>query len=305
MNNKNCKIEKKQLIGDLALFIVAIFWGLGFIAVKDALDSISPYYLLSIRFIFATLIMALIFFKKIKAITKKDLFAGFIIGLFLFAGFATQTIGIKYTTASNSAFLTGVNVIMVPFLVWLIYKKKPDIYSFIGALLSIVGIGLITIKSDFVFNFGDLLTLLCALFFAMHIVSIGNYAKKHDPIILTILQLGYTAVFSTIAALLFETAPQTINMDIVLSSVYQILFATVFAFLIQNIAQKITSSSHTAIILSTESVFGTIFAVLILKENLTFQMIIGFILIFISIITITTKPNIRLSKNVETLENTN
>lgn len=292
----NSKIKNKQLIGDLALFIVAIFWGLGFIAVKDALDSISPYYLLSIRFIFATLIMALIFIKKIKAITKKDLFAGLIIGLFLFAGFATQTVGIKYTTASNSAFLTGVNVIMVPFLVWLIYKKKPDIYSFIGALLSILGIGLITIKGDFVFNFGDLLTLLCALFFAMHIVSIGNYAKKHDPIILTILQLGYTAVFSTIAALLFESAPQTINMDIVLSSAYQILFATVFAFLIQNIAQKITSSSHTAIILSTESVFGTIFAVLILKENLTFQMIIGFILIFISIITITTKPRINCLK---------
>ncbi|UFH66655.1 DMT family transporter [Clostridium cadaveris] len=285
----NFNLKKKSLYADIALLIVAIVWGAGFVASKEALEVAKPLYILAIRFSLSFILMSIIFFKHLKKINKDDLKAGLIIGSILFLAFATQTIGLQYTQASTQAFLTGTNVVMVPFLYWAISKKKPDIYSVSSAILSLIGIALLTVQGGFTLNIGDALTLVCAFFFACHIVAVGYFAQKKDPIILTILQFGVAAVFSIVLAVFNEPFPINITFRGGFSLIYLGLFSTLIAFLLQTMAQKHTSSSHTAIILCTESVFGSLLSVLILKETFTISMIIGSILVFIGIIVSETK----------------
>ncbi|MGH4051428.1 MAG: DMT family transporter [Clostridium sp.] len=290
--------KKKSILADVSLLLVALVWGGGFIAVKGALDSVSPFYIVALRFGISVLIMLLIFRNKIKLITKRDLKIGTMVGFLLFLGFAAQTIGMKYTTAGKNAFLTGTNVVIVPFLYWAISKKKPDVYSLISAFLCFVGIGLLTLGSRMHFSIGDSLTLLCAVFFAAHIVAVGFFAKKVDVIILVIIQLGSAAVFSIIAALIFEPKPQPLNLDTILAIGYLGIFSTMLAFLVQNVAQKYTTASHAAIILCLESVFGSILSVIILDEIFTPKMVLGCLIIFIAIITTETKWDFSKRKNI-------
>jgi len=294
--------KKKSLYADMSLFIVAILWGGGFVAVKDALDNITPMYIMAMRFGLSFALMAIIFWKKIKKVTKKDLAAGTVVGIFLFTAFTAQTVGLQYTTAGKQAFLTGTNVVIVPFLVWILHKKAPDIYTVIAAFLSLLGIGLLTVQGSVLsINLGDMLTLLCALLFAAHIVSVGYYAEKIDPIILAAAQLGAAAVFSVISALIFEPVPKALDLSGIWAVCYLGIFSTMVAFLIQTVAQKYTYSTHAAVILCTESVFGSIFAVLILHDKFSVEMILGCILIFVAILTSETKWSFikirRLQKN--------
>lgn len=286
---KMTKDKKRNFLADLSLLIVALIWGGGFIAVKDALNSISPFYMMAIRFSLATIMMLLVFFKKIKILKRKDLVIGSIVGLFLFAGFAVQTIGMKYTSAGKNAFLTATNVVIVPFLSWIIYKKKPDGYSIAAAFLTLMGIAFLSLQNGFAIGLGDSLTLLCAVFFAVHIVLVGYFAKNNDPIILTMVQLGLSAVLSLVAALFFEKAPTGLGFDAYRAIGYLGFFSTFIAFLIQNVAQKYSQPTHAAIILCLESVFGSVFAVLLLHDVFTIKMIIGCILIFFAIILSETK----------------
>ncbi|MBX4259228.1 DMT family transporter [Clostridium estertheticum] len=282
-------LKEKSILADMSLLIVALIWGGGFIAVKDALDSVSPFYIMAIRFSISVLIMLLVFRKKIKYITKNYLFNGTIVGLLLFLGFAAQTIGMKYTTAGKNAFLTGTNVVIVPFLYWIISKKRPDVFSLISAFLCFIGIGMLTIDSGIHIGLGDGLTLLCAVFYAAHIVAVGFFARKVDVILLVIIQLGACALFSIIAALIFEPVPQSLNSSTMFALIYLGIFSTMLAFIVQNVAQKYTTSTHTAIILCLESVFGCILSVVMLHEIFTSKMILGCLTIFLAIITTETK----------------
>ncbi|MFT5873643.1 MAG: drug/metabolite transporter (DMT)-like permease [Clostridium sp.] len=281
--------KKKSILADLSLLLVALFWGGGFIAVKGALDSLTPFYITAMRFSISAIIMSLIFRKKVRHITKHELKAGAVVGLLLFLGFTAQTVGMKYTTAGKNAFLTGTNVVIVPFFYWVISKKRPDTFSLISAFMCFIGIGMLTLDGGIRIGLGDGLTLLCAVFFAAHIVSVGFFIKKVDAILLVIIQLSVAAVFSIIAALIFEPIPQPLNTNTMFAIGYLAIFSTMVAFFIQNIAQKYTTPTHAAIILCLESVIGSILSVIMLNEIFTFKMILGCLTIFIAIITTETK----------------
>ncbi|MBU3181877.1 DMT family transporter [Clostridium psychrophilum] len=281
--------KKKSVIADISLLIVAIIWGGGFIAVKGALDSFSPFYIMAMRFGISVIIMLFIFRKRIKHITIYEVKVGSLVGLLLFLGFAAQTVGMKYTTAGKNAFLTGTNVIIVPFLYWIISKKKPDTFSLVSAFMCFIGIGMLTLDGGLHIGLGDSLTLLCSVFFAAHIVSVEYFIKNVDPILLVIIQLGSAGIFSIISALICEPVPHSLNSGTIFAIFYLAVFSTMIAFIIQNIAQKYTTSTHAAIILCLESVFGSIFSVTILHEIFTFKMILGCLTILIAIITTETK----------------
>jgi len=281
--------KRSSLFADISLLLVAIIWGGGFIAVKDSLDVLTPYYQMALRFSISTLLMYIVFYNKVKKINKNQFKHGAIIGVFLFLGFAFQTVGIKYTTAGKSAFLTAVYVVLVPFLQWIIIKRKPDNYSIVGAVICLLGISFLTLQGGFSLNYGDGLTLICAFAFAGQILAIGKYVELDDPLILTIVQLGVAAVLSLIVALVFEPIPTHMNLRAISSILYLAVFSTTLAFLVQNIAQKYTSSTHAAIILSLESFFGAVFSVFFFNEIFNIAMIAGCILIFIAIITTETK----------------
>lgn len=281
--------KKRSLYADLSLLLVAIIWGSGFIVIKKALSYIHPIYILVIRFSISAVLMGLIFWKRLKKMNKEDLKAGTLIGLFLFMAFLTQTIGLKYTTVSKQAFITGSNVVIVPFLYWAITRKRPDNYEFIAAILCFMGVSMLSFEGSLSIGLGEGLTMICALFFACHIVSIGNYTKEHDPIVLTIIQFAAAAVFSLIVALIFKIELGQMTKSVGLSMLYLAVVSTLIAFGIQNVAQKYTSSTHAAIILSMESVFGSLFSVLLLGELFTFKLFLGSLIVLISIITAETK----------------
>jgi drug/metabolite transporter (DMT)-like permease len=290
--------KKKTLYADLSLLLVAIIWGSGFVVTKNALDHVTPYYLLFFRFIAATIILSIVFFKKIKEASKQDIKAGIIIGLFLFAAFATQTVGLQYTEAGKQAFITATNVVMVPFIYWIISKKRPDKFDLAAAFLCLVGIGILSLNDDLTMGYGDILTLLCAVMFALHISSTGYFAKELDPYVITIVQFLVASILSLIFALLFEGTNIKLGSNTIFPILYLAIFSTMTAFLIQTVAQKYTSSTHAAIILSLEAVFGSTFSIIFLKEPLTIRFFIGCVAILMSVITSETKWEFLKTKEI-------
>ena len=138
--------SKKIIIADLGLALVAVLWGGGFVAVKDAVNDVAPFYLIAARFVISGLVLSLFYFKRLKGAKIQDIKGGILVGIFLFLGFTTQTIGALYTTAGKQAFLTGVNVVIVPFMAWIMYRNRLDIYSVIASILCLIGIGFLTLK---------------------------------------------------------------------------------------------------------------------------------------------------------------
>lgn len=284
--NKN----KNTLIADCSLLLAAVIWGSGFTATQMALDSgFLPLTTMALRFGIAAVLMSIIFIKKLKKINREDIKAGSVVGFFLFTAFASQTVGLQFTTPSKNAFLTASNVILVPFIYWFMTKKKPDIFSVMAAFMCVSGIAFISLEKDLTLGIGDSLSLLCAILFAFHISSTGFYSQKVDTTVLSVTQMWFAAVLAFIGSFFTESFPKTVPISGILSIIYIGVFSTMVAFFIQTTAQKYTTPTKTAIILSTEALFGTIFSVIILKEIITLKMIIGGIAIFLAIITAETK----------------
>ena len=273
-------------LASLGLIITAAIWGFAFVVVKDSLDYMGAVYMIAFRYTLAAVVMSLIFIKRWKYLNKKTVLHGLITGSFLFIAYITQTIGCKYTTAGKNAFLTTIYVILIPFICWIMYKKRPGWYVFVAAFLSITGIGLLALGTgdSAGLNAGDSLTLICGFFFAMHIVFSERYADKgDDPLLLTLLQFIVSALFGWILAPFFDGVPPFAalsNPRIIISLLYLGLFSTMVCFSLQNIGLKYVQSSLASILLSFESVFGVIFSTIILKERLTPRMTIGCCLIF-------------------------
>ena len=209
--------------------------------------------------------------------------------MFLFIAFVFQTIGISYTTASKNAFLTAINVVIVPFIGFILYKRPLDKYGIISSIIAILGIGILSLDVDFTINFGDFLTIICAFGFAFHIFFTGEFVKKHNPIVLTVVQFSVATVLSLIVQILFNEIKIEAQMSSIMGVLYLGVFSTTVAFLLQTVCQKDVSETKSAIILSLESVFGTILSVIILHEVLTIRMVIGCLVIFSAIIISETK----------------
>lgn len=275
-------------VADLALVLTALIWGSAFPVSQYAIDSnMSTSLILLLRFSIASIILLILFFKKIKTITKKEFQYGIIAGAFLFLGFYTQTIGLKYTTPSNNAFITAIYVIMVPFITMFVFKKRPKTKFFFLPLITFLGVVILTYSpsSNVLLSKGDLLTLLCALFFALHISYLGIVSKKVDVIKMTFLQMITASVLSLLFFVFYDKLVIT-NIDYtkgILSILYLGIFSTCLCFFIQTYAQSNTSPSKAAMILSTEALFGSLFSVILKIEPFTINLLIGGSLILLTI----------------------
>lgn len=274
----------KIFAADFSLMLAALFWGLGFVAMKDALESFPTFWLLVLRFSSGTALMAALFRKRLSGISFHDLKAGIIIGVFLFLGFSSQTLGLNYTTPGKQAFLTATYVVIVPLLSWAIRKRFPGMLSFLASFVCLVGMAMLTLQEGLAIGAGDTLTLVCAVFFACHILAIEHFAKKTDPVILAIIQIFVVGLLSLPFALAFETWPGFNGGSGLWSIAFTVLFCTVFAFAVQNVAQKFTPSTHTAIILSLESVFGALAGIYFVGEVFTARMAAGCALILAAVL---------------------
>lgn len=278
-------------LANLGMILTAFIWGFAFVVVKDSVDSVPPVYMLAFRFTIAFVGLSLVFCKKLVKITKSDLFCGGFLGFWLFISYFFQTVGIQYTTAGKNAFLTTIYVVIVPFLHWIINKKKPDRYCIMAAFLAVDGIGLLSLQGDMTINIGDILTIVCGFGYASHMIYIDKYTESHDPVILTILQIGTAAVISWVFAPFFDGGfPMAVFSRRLLSGMlYLGLGSTMIAFLLQNVCQKYTTPTSASLFLSLESVFGVLCSLVFLEEYLTMRMTAGCVLIFVAIIMAETK----------------
>lgn len=292
--------KKMNILPQLGILLATIIWGFSFVVVKDALDLIPPVYMTAIRFSLAAIFLAIVFCKKLKCINKKYLIAGAVLGFFLMAGTALQTVALQTTDAGVCAFLTTAYVVWSPFLAWGIFKKRPNRQCVIGAAFAIVGIGCLSLTNGFHMGFGELLTLLCGVCFALHIVFADKFTETQDPILISVLQMVFAAIFGWIVAPIYDG-----RMDVSmfggsqfwLAVLYMGILSTGICFLLQVVAQKRLAVTTAAILLSMESVFGTIFSAIFLQEMMNTRKIIGFVLMFaavlISQVTITVKKSHR------------
>ncbi|MSS64704.1 DMT family transporter [Velocimicrobium porci] len=274
----------KKYLAMGGLVIVTVIWGGGFVASDMALDSFGPFQIMAIRFLLATILMGIISIKELKKIEKEEWKAGFFMGCALFIGFALQIIGLQYTTPSKNAFLTATNVVIVPFISFVIYRKKVNVNGIIGAILAIVGVGILSLEKNFSLGIGDGLTLICAVGFAFQIFLTSEYVEKYRATILNFVQMLTAFVLSFICMILSGQTNFIITTRGVLSVIYLGVVSTTITYLIQTACQKYVDETKAAIILSLESVFGTFFSILILSEQITMRMVIGCILILTAVI---------------------
>ncbi len=271
-------------LATLGLLLVTLIWGGGFVVSDIALSYFQPFQILTFRFLISFIAMFIMCLPIIKTINKKEIKAGMLLGGFLFLGFAFQIVGLKHTTASKNAFLTALNVVMVPFLAYYLGKKQLNKSSIIGAVLSLVGVGLLSLNQDLSLNFGDVLTIICAIFFALHIYYTGKYVEDCRASVLNMMQMGIAFICALLASIIFKEGLPSINMEGSLAILYLGLISTFICYLLQTTCQRYIEESKAAIILCMESLFGSLLSVIILHEVFTFKMIIGCALILLGVI---------------------
>ncbi len=278
------KIKNKSLAAELGLLSITVIWGSAFVVVKNTTASVPTSYMIAIRFALASILMLIIFFKRIKKMDLRTVKNGAILAVLLYAAYYVQTVGVEYTTAGNNAFLTAIYVVVVPFLYWAVRNEKPGIYNIVSAFVCIAGIGLLSLHNGFSMNIGDTLSLLSGFAFAAQMVGISILTEKSDPILLSFTQFVFTAAISLTVALCTEQFPVTFAAGTVWSLLYIGIFSTLIALLMQTVCQKYVPPAKASLIMSLESLFGSLFGILFLNERLTVKTFFGFLLIFSAIL---------------------
>ena len=273
------------------LFLAAFIWGSSFFIMKDALVLLPVQYLLAIRFTAGAVLLGLLCWKKWARFTPDYLWRGAVIGAMLYTAYSVQTYGLTMTTPSKNAFLTAVYCVLVPFLYWAFARVKPDRYNVLAAVLCVAGVGLVSLTGDLSINPGDGLTLICAIFYAMHIVSVAKVSPGKDIYLLTVFQFAFAGLYAWIGGALTETFPAQAlaRPEVLLPLAYLAVMATTVALLFQNVGQVWSDPASASVILSLESVFGVLCSVLFAGDQVNGRMLAGFALIFVAVVCSETK----------------
>ena len=277
--------RRKALIADILLFSVAVFWGSNFVAIKSAVESTSAIaggsivggsmlYLL-LRYMVATGIFAAARPESWLKASRRDWKMGGLLGFFYLTGLVLQTIGLQRTSPGVSGFITAMSVAIVPFLYWAVSRRSPGKWQIIGALVATIGLGVLSLQGDFSIRWGDAITLLGALFYALHIMTTGFFAPKVRPATLAVTQM-----FVSTAALLVLT-PFFIHITLDLpwqvwaAVVWTALSGTIYAIFVQSWAQRYTTSTHAAILLGFEAVFAALLGIAFGMDSVTWRLLVG------------------------------
>ncbi|TCS83481.1 DMT family transporter [Tepidibacillus fermentans] len=286
---------KKRMIADLILLSVALIWGTTFVVVQNAIAILPPYTFNGIRFSIASILLLLyILMKNRKGVVdlgKKGWRSGIILGIFLFGGYAFQTIGLVYTTAAKAGFITGLSVVLVPLFSIFLLKILPKWPTILGVSLATIGLYLMTMIEGGRFAWGDTLVFLCAIFFALHIVFMGRFAPQYETLPLAWIQITTVALLNGIMMFFFDDFEQLsfhnfIQKDVLIAILITSLFATVFAYVAQTTFQSYTTPTRVAIIFAMEPVFAAITSYIVHDEVMNHWTIIGGLLIFIGMIMV-------------------
>ncbi|MBC8255744.1 MAG: DMT family transporter [Candidatus Marinimicrobia bacterium] len=262
-------MENKKHLAQVSLVLVTLIWGVTFIMVKDALNDAGPFAFGTLRFTIAGILTLAVVNKNIFTLSKTEFIGGLVCGFFLFGGYAFQNFGLMQTSASKSAFITSVSVLMVPIILYLFNIQQIKMKVWIAVLVATLGLYILLDPRGGMMNWGDILTFGCALGFAVHIIFQGYYVKKRVRILpFFLIQAWVVAGLSFINSLLFEPVFAIWSPRLVSALLVTGIAATFIAILIMIRAQQILTPSETAIIFAMEPVFAALFATIFAGEVL-------------------------------------
>jgi drug/metabolite transporter (DMT)-like permease len=280
----------KRLLADLALAFCALIWGVTFVVIKDALADISVIAYLAVRFGLAAVVMAAIYWRALRGLNSRTIWAGAQIGFFMFGGYIFQIAGLKFTTPSKAAFITGTCVIFVPILLAMFARCRIAGWIWSGAAAVLAGLYFLTVPLEGfgALNRGDPIVFGCAIMFALHMIFIARHVPHHSVAALSFLQVATTALFSAAllplaAALGWERPRVAWTGPVIFAILLTAIGATVICFSLQTWAQQYAAPSHAAILVSLEPVFAAITSFALGREHLTARILAGAALIFAGI----------------------
>lgn len=276
---KSGETRQRHMRADLVLLLLTLIWGSTFVMVKNAVAVVPPFTFLALRFGLAFLTMALVLVARRRYLTRHTVAAGMAMGLALLFGYGFQTAGIQYTAAGVSAFITGLSVVIVPVLAYPLLRQRPTAGVLLGIILATVGLGLLSLNEDLQLGYGELLTIGCAVCFALHIVLINRFAPSGDLLVLVAVQLLVASLGALLLAGGMESVVLPIPLFVLGAALFLALAATVFTTVMQMRLQPLTTATHAALIYTAEPVFGAIFAYLLLGEVLSLRGLAGCALI--------------------------
>jgi drug/metabolite transporter (DMT)-like permease len=250
---------KKQGLAIFSLLLVTIAWGAVFTMVKWTIAGMDLYYFLFLRFLLASAVLAVIFHRRLRRLDWQTVKAAALLGIFLAIAYASHTEGLRFTTASNSAFITCLYIVVVPFFAVLLYKEKIKPSSIIGLVVSVVGLYLLTQFSLAGINRGDYITLICSLTYALHIVFTRIMVLRHDVVSLVTLQLFFAALFFGVIAGIKGSFTLNITPIGIVTLLVSALICSALAFLVQSYVQRIVSATRVGLIITLEAPFGAFF----------------------------------------------
>lgn len=289
-----------RYLANLLLLVAGATWGAGFVAQSTAMDNIGPFLFIGLRFLVATILLAPFAWlesrKAVKPISKAHLGGFALTGMVLFLGMGLQQVGLIFTTVTNSGFLTGLYVVFVPFITVMVLRQPPHPVIWPAVLMTFTGIWMLAGGSLIDLNNGDLLTIACAVMWALQVILVGRFVGPSGrPLTLSFVQFGLTSMLGLGVGL----ATEAFDTTLVIATLPEILFAGVFAtglaFTLQVIGQRYTTAPQAAIFLSTESLFAALFGAIILGEKIPALGYAGGLLIFLAILLAELGPMLRPS----------
>lgn len=285
--------RSRRLRADLALVGNTLAWGSTFVLVKETIRGVSPLLFLALRFSLATIALVIVYWSDLRAARNRGaaVRAGMIAGCFLFFGYAFQTFGLRLTSAAKSGFITGLSIAAVPLVGALVYRTRPRLMEVVGVVCATAGLALMTgigsARGEALgIGRGDFLTLLCALSFAAHIVTLGHYAGAVGFEMLAVMQVATAALFSLSFCWWFEPPFIVWRASLVATVVFTGLVATAAAFTVQAWAQQYTTPTRTALIYALEPVIAWITSYLVIGESLSVRAVFGAVLILAGILLV-------------------
>jgi len=298
---KYLRYSKNKIIANFLLILTTVLWGTTFIITKNLTKNVPIFLYLGLRFSLA-IFGFLPYFIHIKKINKKIILYGALTGLIYCLAIIFQTFGLQTTTAGKAGFITGLSTIMVPFLIWVWFKKTLKKRIWLAVIISVIGMALLLLEGASGFVVGDFLVLICAVFCAFHIVLTDKFVRLVDVYLYSIVQLTTISLFCFGSSFLFNETFDLINVGLPfwLIMIYMGVIVTAGTFIFQNWSQQHQGPSQTAIIFTLEPVFAVIFASFIIgNETMSLVGWLGCTLIFIAILITVLKNKANVNKRYE------
>ncbi len=288
--------RRSMIIGDLAVLLVAFIWGATNVVIRDALSGITPFWFCCLRFVVASAALMLLFGRRAFAMRRSAQVKGMLTGVVFSLAYLSGAVGLLYTTAGNQSFIISMSVVFVPLCVWCFTQKFPGWHVMLSVALCLAGLCGLMLDGDFRVNPGDALSAFSMLCVTGYILLVEKFVAGEDACGLACWQAVGTMIFSAVCALVFEPVPAEIGPAAWLAVVYAGTIGFALTLVLQTAAQKYTSSTHVAILLSTSGIFGSLLGVLFIGEPMTWRIFIASALIFAGVIAVEAIPAMKKKK---------